>query len=176
MSVRCKPGDDRWDIIGPGHEVCLLLRDHNGVTKIWDISSHKELYVIPPPKYEDMSFGPYLVESCGDILAVCYNRASKATNYKFYIHLLEFGNGKGNPCWVKLSSIGDRILFFDFTLLTGRGFGLRASDFARFKANCIYFVDNVLRIGHVQLINMYDIENGDIYDCNESLWLMQDEP
>ncbi|KAF3335316.1 hypothetical protein FCM35_KLT19823 [Carex littledalei] len=121
----------------------------------------KDLYVIPPPIYEDMSLGPYLVESCGDILAIGYKRDARWTNYKFFIHLLKFDNGKGNPCWVKLSSIGDRILFFDFPLSTGRGFGLRASDFAGFKGNCIYFVYNgIPYIDRVKLINMYDIENG----------------
>ncbi|XP_078173496.1 uncharacterized protein LOC144567269 [Carex rostrata] len=176
MSVRCKPSDDRWEIIGPGHEfkyrcyflkgfllrVCKYRKNQNGVTKIWDISSRKELYVIPPPVYEDMCLGPYLVESCGDILAVGYKRDTNWTNYKFFVHLLEFDNGKGNPCWVKLSSIGDRILFFDFPVGTGRGFSLRASDSAGFKGNCIYFVYNdIPYLDDVQLINMYDIKNGE---------------
>ncbi|KAF3341166.1 F-box protein [Carex littledalei] len=166
ISVRCKPGDDRWDIIGPGHECqyrCCYFKGflfrvecETGVTKIMDIS--KELYVIPPPKYEILSNmslrGPYFVESCGEILAICYNESKKRMAYKFYIHRLKFGNGKENPYWVKLSSIGDRIiLFFDFTLVTGCGY----------KGNCIYFINkgSAFHLCDVHVIYMYDIENGE---------------
>ncbi|KAF3324397.1 F-box/kelch-repeat protein [Carex littledalei] len=177
-SVGCKLGDDRWDIIGPGHEckyrcyyfkgLFFRVEDSTGVTTVMDISSRKELYVIQPPKYEHMSkmsfAGPYLVESCGEILNVCYNQSYKRKNYKFYIYRLEFGNGEGNPCWVKLTSIGDRILFFDFSYGNGHGFYLKASDFVGFKGNCIYFINVVIRAfdqSYNYLIVMYDMENGE---------------
>ena len=85
-------------------------------------------------------------------------------DYKFYIHRLEFGNGKGNPCWVKLSSIGDRILFLQIHLgHRSCGLCLRASDFAGFKGNCIYFT---FCAGHFNVVNMYDMGNGETTDIN----------
>ncbi|KAF3339276.1 F-box protein [Carex littledalei] len=141
---------------------------HTKVTKIMDISSRRELHVIQPPKYEklpNMRFeGPDFVESCGEILSVCYNQSFNKMDYKFYIHRLEFGNGKGNPCWVKLRNIGDRILFFDLFYGTGCGFYLKASDFVGFNGNCIYFTNSVCRTfgsGDFYKIFMYDIENGE---------------
>ncbi|KAF3332140.1 F-box protein [Carex littledalei] len=172
--VGCKPGDDRWNIIRPVHGSqyhCYYFKDlffrvdsYTGFTKIMDISSHKELYDVPPTKYginSNISFrGPYLVESCGEILSVCHNQSNKWMDFKFSIHRLEFGNGKGNPCWVELSSIGDRILFFEIAVPYGRGFWLRASDFTGFKGNCIYFINRLhaIRSGY---IHMYDIENSE---------------
>ncbi|XP_078182394.1 putative F-box protein At5g66830 [Carex rostrata] len=156
-SIGCKPGDDRWNIIGPGcssqycryHFKDLFFRvdSNNGFTKIMNISSKKELYDVPAPKYkrnyEEPFRGPYLVESCGEILSVSHNHSYKCRDFKFSIHRLEFENGKGTPCWVELSSIGDRILFFEITVPYGRGFWLRASDFIGFKGNCIYFINRL---------------------------------
>ncbi|KAF3332141.1 hypothetical protein FCM35_KLT03547 [Carex littledalei] len=169
----CKLDDDRWNIIragGRGSQYrCYYFKDlffrvdsYNEFTKVMDSSSHKELYDIPPPKYkktyEKSLRGPYLVESCGEILSVSHNHSYEWTNFKFSIHRLEFGNGKRNPCWVELSSIGDRILFFEITETFGRGFSLRVSDFTEFKGNCIYFINRLqaLQSGY---LHMYDIEN-----------------
>ncbi|XP_078159092.1 putative F-box protein At1g44080 [Carex rostrata] len=193
LSVVCKPGDDKWDIIGPGHRSLYCCYYFQGLCfrvfvfiEIIDISSLEVLYVIPPPKDEEMlrlkGFAyPYLIESCGEILAVCCLESYKTMDYKFFIHRLEFGNGKGDPCWVKVSSIGDRILFFHFPAGTGRGFCLKASDFAGFKGNCIYFINKSTNYpsGHNQVINMYDIQNGETvfidtpFDCGNLItWFM----
>ncbi|XP_078154151.1 F-box protein At2g26160-like [Carex rostrata] len=178
ISVRCKPSDDNWEIIRPRVHECqynchylmgFLFRVdfQTGVTKILDIINHRELYVIPPPDYEKISKmyfgGPYLVESCGEILTIAYNQSYEGTHYKFYIHRLEFGNGKGNPCWVKLSTIGDRMLFFENPLGYGHAFSLSASDFAGLKGDCIYFINKVSTssLGQTRVINMYDVENGE---------------
>ncbi|XP_078153160.1 putative F-box protein At1g44080 [Carex rostrata] len=179
-SVRCKPGDDRWDIIGPRCKgqywpyyfkgLLFMVECCTGILKIMDVSAHKELYLIPPPKYEITAqsyyVGPYLVESCGEILAIFHSHSYWCTDFKFYIHRLEFGNGKGNPCWVKLSSIGDRILFLQINLSWGsHGLCLRASDFAGFKGNCIYFTFNQ-SAGHFSVVNMYDMGNGETTGIN----------
>ncbi|XP_078182393.1 F-box protein At2g05970-like [Carex rostrata] len=174
-SIGYKPGDDRWNIIGPGREsqfCCYHFKDllfrvdsYNGFTKIMNINSQKELYDVPAPKYKrnyEKSFrGPYLVESCGEILSVSHNHSFEWRDIKFSIHRLEFGNGKGTPCWIELSSIGDRILFFEITVPYGRGFWLRASDFTGFKGNCIYFI-NRLQTFRSSYVPMYDIENSEI--------------
>ncbi|XP_078182395.1 F-box/kelch-repeat protein At1g57790-like [Carex rostrata] len=87
--VGCTPGDDRWNIIGPGHgtqyrryyfkDLLFRVDSYNGFTKVMDISSQKELYDIPPPQYKknyDNSLkGPYLVESSGEILSVSHNHS-----------------------------------------------------------------------------------------------------
>ncbi|XP_078153163.1 putative F-box protein At1g44080 [Carex rostrata] len=177
ISVRCKPGDDRWDIIGPRCKgqywpyyfkgLLFMVECRTGIIKIMDVSAHKELYVIPPPEQENMVWGysvvPFLVESCGEILAICHSHSFGFTDFKFHIHHLEFGNGKGNPCWAKLSSIGDRILFLQINVLDRCSLGLclRASDFAGFKGNCIYFTFTRSRFNsdNFNVVNMYDMAN-----------------
>lgn len=147
----------------------------SGYTRVIDIGTHQEVYVIPPPK-SGMTCFSFLVESSGEILLVCYihtyvrlinnyswssicsameihndNRRDKV--HKFYIHRLEFGNGEGKPCWVKIKSIRDQMLFVDF--VGRRAFSLKASDFPGFNGNSIYFIDT-----KVHKIYKYDIKNG----------------
>ncbi|KAJ4814561.1 F-box protein [Rhynchospora pubera] len=135
----------------------------NKVTKVLDIGSHKEVCVIPSPEGEShVRAGPYLVESSGEILRVNYTVSYKRANYKFTIHRLELTNGNGQPCWVKITSIGDQILFFDF--IAGRAFSLRATDFSGFKGNHIYFIRRVRRVfgqgPPVNVVNKYYIRTG----------------
>jgi hypothetical protein len=62
-----RPDNDRWDTIidfkaNLKHhsyfylkDLLVLFEDHTGITRVMDISSHKELHVIPPPKDESSS-------------------------------------------------------------------------------------------------------------------------
>ncbi|KAJ3697085.1 hypothetical protein LUZ61_000790 [Rhynchospora tenuis] len=167
---------DKWDPIGTGDlgykfayfKGLLFMVEYNcqaNVTKVLDIDSHKEVYVIPSPEGESYGIAaPYLVESSGEIFRVDYTVSYKRANYKFTIHRLELTNGNGQPCWVKITSIGDQILFFDF--IAGRAFSLRANDFPGFKGNHIYFIRCVRRVfgppgPPVNVINKYCIRTGE---------------
>ncbi|KAJ3697086.1 hypothetical protein LUZ61_000791 [Rhynchospora tenuis] len=171
----CKPVNDKWDRIGArdlgyrcayskGLFFMIEYNTKDKVTKVLDIGSHKEVYVIPSPEGESrVMFGPYLVESSGEILRVHYTSGHKRADYKFTIHRLELTNGNGQPCWVKITSIGDQILFFDF--IAGRAFSLRATDFPGFKGNHIYFIKRVWRVfgqgPRFTVINKYYIRTGE---------------
>jgi hypothetical protein len=96
----------------------LFIIDCALYTTVIDVSTNKEIYVVPP-KYktsalfneiiDEFSRRPFLVESQGEIFKVIYMRETK----KIIIDQLEVGNGNENPCWVEVTSIGDRMLFFD---------------------------------------------------------------
>ncbi|KAJ4765254.1 F-box protein [Rhynchospora pubera] len=197
----CKPGDERWNIIGSMfNKRCFYLKGllfmielRTGVTKVMDIAYHQELYDIPPPKSEKSPrVIRFLVESCGDIFGVCHNSCNKRAEPQYDVYRLEFGNGEGHPSWVKVRSIGDRILFLD--IHTGHGFCLsennfgtnfvrgfishidnsfRSCDFAAFRRNSIYFIrflglkdGKVRKPGYVHAINIYDIENDQTFYIN----------
>ncbi|KAJ4794133.1 F-box domain-containing protein [Rhynchospora pubera] len=197
----CKIGDDRWDIIGSASmKRCFYLKGllfmldlQTRVTEVMDIAGRKVLYVIQLPQSEIFRFSeiPHLVESREEILAVFRHPSSGSEVYRFDIYRLELGNGEGYPRWIKVRSIGDRILFLDFS--TAHGFCLSDNDFglfrgnfttkftnlfhnythhthgnslrasvAGFKGNRIYFRDRKdLRLAHA--IAMYDIEKGQTF-------------
>ncbi|KAJ1700137.1 hypothetical protein LUZ63_008649 [Rhynchospora breviuscula] len=152
----CKIGDDsRWDIIGSASmKRCFYLKGllfmldlQTGVTEVMDIASRKVLYVIQLPESEIFSFSviPHLVESCEEILAVFRHPSSDSSEvYRFDIYRLELGNGEGYPCCIKVRSIGDRILFLDFS--TAHGFCLSENDFGLFRSG--NFTTNFTNLFH----------------------------
>ncbi|KAJ4789436.1 hypothetical protein LUZ62_040682 [Rhynchospora pubera] len=116
-------------------------------TKVINLNTRETVFVVPPPSdIATLPTGgidftiwrpPTLIESSREILHVTYAYELK----KFVIHRLEVGNGKGNPHWVEVRNIGDRMLFIDFHH-NGGAFSLRATDIcgSNFKGNCIYFI------------------------------------
>ncbi|KAF3339435.1 F-box/kelch-repeat protein [Carex littledalei] len=179
----CKSNGDKWDCIGGdlGYEYAylnglLFTIEYwkSGFTRVIDIGTRQEAYVIPPQE-STMRGIPFLVESSGEILLVCYihtyireiknyswsnicseleihNDNRRDEVHKFYIHRLEFGNGEEKPCWVKVTSIGDQMLFIDF--VARRAFSLKACEFPGFKGNSIYYIDT-----QDSKIYRYDMEN-----------------
>ncbi|KAJ1700136.1 hypothetical protein LUZ63_008648 [Rhynchospora breviuscula] len=200
----CKPGDDSWHIFGPlipkqqrlfYLKGMLFMVDHyTGITTVMDIATGTELYVIPPPESADpfQPNIPYFIESRAEILTV-FNSSDPDSMFKIF-HL-ELGNGVRHPYWVKIRSIGDRILFIDFH--TGRGFCLSENDFggfkgvssfnlrnltdawrsiresvAMYKGNCIYFIRMRSKFHRFHptppapRIMMYDIEKRQCFSIN----------
>ncbi|KAJ4761083.1 F-box domain-containing protein [Rhynchospora pubera] len=200
----CKPGDDSWHIFDPPipkqqrlfylKGMLFMVDRHTGITTVMDIATNAKLYVILPPKSAEpyQQNIPYFVESCAEILTVF---PDSDPDSMFTIFRLELGNGVKSPYWVKIRSIGDRILFID--LHTGRGFCLRENDFGGFKGvsssnlrdstpawhniresgtmykgNCIYFIESRSKFHRfhpappAQCIVMYDIEKRQYFSIN----------
>jgi Protein of unknown function (DUF295) len=121
-------------------------------TTVFDTTSGKKLYTIPPPMNIHCYLkNVYIVVACGVILRVCsdieycrvcdleYCTVRDLEASFFYIHALKFEGERRQPYWVRVSDIGDQILFLDYN----NGFSVTAT--AGLKGNCIYFIaENVI--------------------------------
>ncbi|KAJ4759848.1 F-box domain-containing protein [Rhynchospora pubera] len=114
-----------------------------GVTKVIDTVTRKAVHVVSPPHEDDYDCDAivdvtYLLQSGGDILrVVLHNNVLLEADCHFHIHRLNLQSGNGEePCWVKISSIGDQILFLD----KDNGFPLSCKEFSGFRGNSIYFI------------------------------------
>ncbi|XP_078153123.1 putative F-box protein At3g25750 [Carex rostrata] len=139
----------------------MLFSSDGGIsTHVFDTSTKKKLYKIPPPEDEIPPCLPaiYLVESAGEILRVSltfeWNNFEKTI---FRIYKLEFDGINCPICWVKISNIGDQMLFLDST----NGFSISSKSFPGQRGNCIYFLDPEDNIAY-----RYNIEDGK----TEKLW------
>ncbi|KAJ1701827.1 hypothetical protein LUZ63_001606 [Rhynchospora breviuscula] len=139
-------------------------KENNGDTKIIDTVTRRVVHVIPPPEEENeddaITYVTYLVQSSGDILRVVLrdNELLEVADCCFHIYRLDLGSGSGgNPRWVKISSIGDLILFLD----DHNGFSLSCRDFSGFRGNSIYFIKCQFQDTYnppLSLLCRYDIE------------------
>ncbi|KAJ3706247.1 hypothetical protein LUZ61_009952 [Rhynchospora tenuis] len=128
--------------------MCYVHEEVTGDTRVIDTVIRKVVHVIPPPPEGDyecnaLRGATYLVQSGGDILLVvlhCYDFCNvylEMADWHFHIHRLDLRSGNGKkPRWVKISSIGDQILFLD----EDNGFSLSCRDFGEFRGNSIYFI------------------------------------
>jgi Protein of unknown function (DUF295) len=140
----------------------LFCTEEGEDTKVFDVNSKKILHEIPPPENEialldsEVSVTAHIVESSEEILRVSWNidwlngRVEKSV---FHLHLLDFQGEKERPRWIKINSIGDRIIFLE----ESNGFSISAKPFAGFRGNCIYFINRWLKKPH-----RYDIETGTV--------------
>jgi hypothetical protein len=77
----------------------------------------------------------YLIVSSGELLGVRRSKWAKTVrDSKFEVYRLD--EEKKVPQWVRIDSIGDRVLFLDDTI----GFSLKASEFEGLKGESIYFI------------------------------------
>ena len=107
-----------------------------GITNVIDIATKKLAYQVAPLEGTNplLMGRTIIVESGGKILKLFHH--SKAEPCHFDIYCLYFGDGKGKPFWVKITNIGDQMLF----LQNNHGLSFCASNFAGFKGNCIYYI------------------------------------
>ncbi|KAJ4821604.1 F-box SKIP23-like protein (DUF295) [Rhynchospora pubera] len=171
-----KPAENEWVVIkepsflgrNAYYNGMYFIHDHFGVTKVVDTVNRKVLHVIPPSPessikevYNSAWGEKYLVQSAGDILQVCLHdfELHPVTDCQFHICKLEglSSENGGKPHWVKVSSIGDQILFLD----DNNGFSLSCRDFSGFRGNSIYFIK--WQANHVydqprSVLCRYDIE------------------
>ncbi|KAJ3691593.1 hypothetical protein LUZ61_020757 [Rhynchospora tenuis] len=136
----------------------------NGDTKVINTVTRKVVHVVPPPPEDDYECNAimgmtYLVQSGSDILRVVlhYNGRLEVPDYHFHIHRLDLQSGNGEePRWVKISSIGDQILFLD----EHNGFSLSCRDYSGLRRNSIYVIKSYQAMHDPSLSSLcrYDIE------------------
>ncbi|KAJ1702821.1 hypothetical protein LUZ63_002600 [Rhynchospora breviuscula] len=150
----------------------FLNKEYIGTTEIINTVTQKMVHVVPPPPKEEnceccayLTYvawrSTYLVQSAGNILRVVLHTLESLETYKthFHIHRLDLGGeNEGKPCWVKISSIGDRILFLD----NKNGFSLSCRDFSGFRGNSIYFLN---KYSHGFALPLYSICRYDIEEA-----------
>ncbi|XP_078152138.1 putative F-box/kelch-repeat protein At5g24040 isoform X2 [Carex rostrata] len=106
------------------------------ITNVIDIATKKLAYQVAPPEGTNplLEGCTILVESGGKILRLFQYYVGEQCHFDIYC--LYFGDGEEKPCWVKITDIGDQMLFLQYY----RGLSFCASNFAGFKGNCIYFL------------------------------------
>ncbi|KAJ3682489.1 hypothetical protein LUZ60_015062 [Juncus effusus] len=139
-----RPGDRKWIEIQKPLEGCLIVYHEGayfvyhaakGETEVIDVMTDDVLSVIcaPPTKLN------YLVESSGELLGISCDPDQNGCE----IYRLDRVNK--NLSWVKMSDIGDRMLF----LHGGQGFSVRAHESNRLEGNCIY------HLGHHESVKVH---------------------
>ncbi|KAJ4752991.1 F-box family protein [Rhynchospora pubera] len=121
----------------------------NQATEVFDAYSKELLHEIPPPEDEVLTDKTdelawrlrrsYLVVSSGVILRVswfCGSKRKAVEKSVFHISRLDFETADGKPCWVRITDIGDQILF----LQEMHGFSVTARSSTGFRQICIYFI------------------------------------
>ena len=109
-----------------------------GITNVLDIATKKLAYQVAPPEdtYPLLKGHTVLVESGGKILRLFQHNEAEQSHFDIYC--LYFGDGEGKPCWLKITDIGDEMLFLQYHC----GLSFNANNFAGFKGNCIYFLED----------------------------------
>jgi hypothetical protein len=127
------------------------------ITNVIDIATKKLAYQVAPPEGTNPLLKGctimVMVESGGKILRLFQHY--ETGQYHFDIYCLYFGDGERKPCWVKITDIGDQMLFLQYDC----GLSFCASNFAGFKGNCIYFLRNRVYPNRLRLCR-YDIGDG----------------
>ncbi|KAJ4803174.1 F-box family protein [Rhynchospora pubera] len=158
----CRPGDDKWTVIRKALEGCLMIY-HKGMffvyspetrtTEVIEVKSGVIVTTVPPPPTKLNC----LVESCGELLGISCNRSlNRDGDCKIYRL-----NCEGKNCkWVKISSIGDQMLFLD----GGQGFSISASGSIQSERNCIFYLGSheLIKFDGVSTtyyLSKYDIES-----------------
>ncbi|KAJ4812207.1 F-box family protein [Rhynchospora pubera] len=132
------------------------------------------LSYLPPPS--DDFYHRYLIATDDGLLAVemkdgmsiLPSLVNDLTKCQFEVFRLE--NYPQNSHWIKLSEIGDLMLFLD----KQNGFSLKASDFGGFKGNCIYFItfgSKFPKRGYEYVIGRFDLESNRTERVPAPAWL-----
>lgn len=152
-----------------GMYYCVV--EETGATEVIHATTGEIMSTIPypDPRTSDPYFSDdqnYFVESSGDLLLVCQFLgyiSNGAALIKFHFEIYRLNQlENGDPVWVKMSNFADRALFLGSS---SRGFTVRATDFDRFKGNCVYYSVGALtsvKNSWPILLNYlmrYDIEN-----------------
>ncbi|KAJ3679157.1 hypothetical protein LUZ60_017168 [Juncus effusus] len=134
------------------------------ITRVINLLTGSTEFIVPPlirTSSGQPSRLDYLINSSGEILGVYSSKWTSRVleDSKFEIYKLEFGNTNEIYRWIKITGIGDRILFLDDTT----GFCLNASEYPGFEGNCIYFIAYLypeLDGSYDYPLCKYNLENG----------------
>ncbi|XP_078165541.1 putative F-box/kelch-repeat protein At5g24040 [Carex rostrata] len=126
------------------------IERRTGITNVIDISTKNLAYQVAPPKGTNphLQGCTIMVSSGGKMLRLFQYYEGELCHFDIYC--LYFGDRKEKPCWVKITDIGEEILFLNHY----GGLSFCASNFAGFKGNCIYFLKNKIYLCR------YDIGDG----------------
>ncbi|KAJ1687571.1 hypothetical protein LUZ63_018961 [Rhynchospora breviuscula] len=172
LSAFWRRGEMEWSTINNGSPrscyyggMYLVLSTISKNLEILDVATKTLRDVVPPPPGEGPFSPPralvYIVVSAGQVLRVLEHddKYQPADHCRFDIHRLEFGADKKKPSWVKVSNIGDQVLFLNVV----NGFSISASCFEGLRGNSIYFMKaEDIFLDHLSCYNLvrYDIETG----------------
>ncbi|KAJ3708074.1 hypothetical protein LUZ61_011779 [Rhynchospora tenuis] len=166
----CRPGDQEWETIqlsgwanGQTYYkgMYYVIEKDNPATKIMDIRTGATLSIIPPPICASTGKPfplEYLIVSSEGLLGVSgYNGTHDIRDFKFEVYRLDDKNKVAR--WIKINSIGDRILFLDNT----KGFCLSTNEIEGFKGDCIYFITDMYEYDNIYNVRCpicrYDLKN-----------------
>ncbi|KAJ4757678.1 F-box SKIP23-like protein (DUF295) [Rhynchospora pubera] len=141
----------------------FIVERETGVTKAVDMDTGTLLYVIPPTEEYSIKDDQYMAEASGDIFRVIARSPGFLSSGRFDVYQLG-ANKIGSPCWVKVTSIGNRALFIDWHSLLI----LTAKDFTGIKRNSIYFYVFKKNHGGCDVKRM-DIETGAVEHLPRSI-------
>ncbi|XP_078167224.1 F-box protein SKIP23-like [Carex rostrata] len=157
----------------------FLNNFRNYSTIIIDLASGNKFDVGLPPNTVPYDFS-CLGEGTGAMLGI-QRRFCSRHNYDFiplkncWFEVYRLDEEQKPPCWVKLSDIGDLMIFLNSN---NSGFCLSASDFQGIKGNCIYFNrwngkrghDRGILIGRNELGNLSSEEIGQV--GSNGIWIV----
>ncbi|XP_078159288.1 putative F-box protein At4g17565 [Carex rostrata] len=153
-----RPKADNWvNVNGVGDSNAYYMGqyfshdDETGFMNVIDFATKKLAYQVAPPKDTDpfLEGSIIIVESGGKILRL-FRHYTYDEQLHFDIYCLYFGDGEGKPSWVKITDIGDQMIFLEYS----GGLSFCANNFSGFKGNCIYFVK------YERYLCRYDIGDG----------------
>ncbi|KAF3339506.1 F-box protein [Carex littledalei] len=112
----------------------------------------RRLHLDVRPPYNDFRRRDFycLGEGAGAFLGI---QRQFHSGTKFWFEVYRLDEELEPPCWVKMSNIGDLIIFLNDD---STGFCLSASDFKGIKGNCIYFLKTMVHDGR-SLIGLYEL-------------------
>ncbi|KAJ4810151.1 F-box protein (DUF295) [Rhynchospora pubera] len=143
----------------------FIVERETGVTKAIDMDTGTLVYVIPPAEEYSTEDDQYMAEASGDIFRVIVRSPGfYFSQFSERIDVYQLDADKiGSPCWVKVTSIGNRALFIDWHILI-----LTANDFTGIKRNSIYFF--VYKEDHTECdVKRMDIETGAVEHLPRSI-------
>ncbi|XP_078154658.1 putative F-box protein At5g66830 [Carex rostrata] len=145
MMAFWRPKADDWDyveVVGNGSKAYYMGHyfsndEKTNITNVIDIATKQLAYHVAPPDDTNplLNGCTILVESGGKILRLFQYYEGEQCHFDIYS--LYFGDDKGKPCWVKITDIGNQMLFVQYNLT---GLSFCASNIAGLKGNCIYFL------------------------------------
>ena len=181
-------GDEKWKVIPDMSTqfgaICLFKErpnavDKKGKTIMVGLTSSVQLVAEPLVGGGNVKF---LVESEGNLLladvydCLCIDLNDPDLNDPVRIDLFKLN--KKEKKWVKLTSLGDRVLFLGLGLVCS--FSVSASDLCVYKGNCVVFVDNIFESMSSECeLYVLDLDQGQLsflYDHREYsnlFWLPQ---
>jgi len=171
-SLLLKFGDENWKVIPDMSanfgDICLFKGRPYAVDKIGKtimVGPDSSVQLVAEPLVGGGNV-KFLVESEGNLLLVdvydcrclCIDPNNPGLNYHVRIDLFKLSEKEKK--WVKLTSLGDRVLFLGLRLGSVCSFCASASDLGVTKGNCVIFVGNIFQSIKSYQTYVLDLDQG----------------